>query len=329
MGPEAAARQLEVLGYAFPDRALNHLRALTSGGTRRGRIQALLLPTLLDWLGDTPDPDRGLLAYRTLSESLTDQQWFLRALRDEGAVAQRLMIVLGGSTYLSSLLTNAPEVIRQYADGPRGPMLLDQKPADVARAILNAAGRYDESAASGRGGALAAPARTRPGRVRGPARVPGRAAGVRGALVGVGRGARGAARVDDFREGTGDRPPGTGAVRGDRDGPARRRGTRLRLRRRRAVRVRSERGRGRVEGGALGDRHRGGDAAAAGRAEPGPAARDRREPAPRGAAGTAGAHPRLLPGVLRAVGAVVGRCRHCCGRTRLPATSSSASTSCT
>ena len=29
MGPEAAARQLEVLGYAFPERALNHLRALT------------------------------------------------------------------------------------------------------------------------------------------------------------------------------------------------------------------------------------------------------------------------------------------------------------
>ena len=31
MGPEAAARQLEVLGYASPERALNHLRALTGG----------------------------------------------------------------------------------------------------------------------------------------------------------------------------------------------------------------------------------------------------------------------------------------------------------
>ena len=45
---------------------------------RRGRVQQVLLPALLDWLSDTPDPDAGLLAYRRISEALADQRWYLR-----------------------------------------------------------------------------------------------------------------------------------------------------------------------------------------------------------------------------------------------------------
>lgn len=93
-GPEAAVRQLAALGYTAPEHALGHLTALTSGASRKGRIQALLLPTLLESLADTPDPDAGLLAYRRLSDALVDQTWFLRLLRDEAAVAERLMTVL-------------------------------------------------------------------------------------------------------------------------------------------------------------------------------------------------------------------------------------------
>ena len=81
-------------------------------------MQQVLLPTLLDWLSDTPDPDAGLLAYRRISEELADQRWFLATLRDEGAVAKRLMHVLGTSAYVPELLMRAPEVIQLYADGP-------------------------------------------------------------------------------------------------------------------------------------------------------------------------------------------------------------------
>lgn len=144
LSPDAAVRQLAALGYAAPEHALGHLRALTGGVSRKGRIQALLLPTLLEWLGDTPNPDAGLLAYRRVSEGLAEQTWFLRELRDEGAVAQRLMIVLGSSAYLPDLLINAPETIRMYADGPSGPLLLGPQPEDVARGILTAAARYDD-----------------------------------------------------------------------------------------------------------------------------------------------------------------------------------------
>ncbi|MFE3292428.1 bifunctional [glutamine synthetase] adenylyltransferase/[glutamine synthetase]-adenylyl-L-tyrosine phosphorylase [Rhodococcus sp. NPDC059234] len=144
LSPDAATRQLAALGYTAPENALGHLKALTGGASRKGRIQALLLPTLLEWLSDTPDPDAGLLAYRRLSDAMVDADWYLRVLRDEGAVAQRLMIVLGSSAYIPDLLIKAPDVLRLFADGPNGARLLDVDPDEVARGILASSARYDD-----------------------------------------------------------------------------------------------------------------------------------------------------------------------------------------
>ena len=146
MSPQAAERQLAALGYEGPQSALTHLGALISQSGRRGRVQAVLLPRLLDWLSDAPDPDSGLLAYRRISEALADQRWYLATLRDESAVAKRLMRVLGTSAFVPDLLMRAPEVIQHYADGPTGPKLLDADPGGVARALLTSAGRHPDPA---------------------------------------------------------------------------------------------------------------------------------------------------------------------------------------
>ena len=142
MSSQAAERQLAALGYEGPQSALTHLGVLVNAQGRRGRVQAVLLPRLLDWLSDTPDPDGGLLAYRRISEALADQRWYLATLRDESAVAKRLMRVLGTSAYVPDLLMRAPEVIQSYADGPAGPKLLDADPDSVARALIASAGRH-------------------------------------------------------------------------------------------------------------------------------------------------------------------------------------------
>ncbi|KAA8969297.1 bifunctional [glutamine synthetase] adenylyltransferase/[glutamine synthetase]-adenylyl-L-tyrosine phosphorylase [Mycobacterium sp.] len=142
MTPAAAQRQLAALGYERPQSALTHLSALINQGGRRGRVQAVLLPKLLDWLSDTPDPDTGLLAYRRLSEAMTTQRWYLSTLRDSSAVAKRLMRVLGTSRFVPELLMRAPEVIQQYGDGPSGPKLLDVDPGAVAGALVVSAGRH-------------------------------------------------------------------------------------------------------------------------------------------------------------------------------------------
>ena len=146
MSAKAAERQLAALGYEGPESALTHLAALTGSSGRRGRVQRVLLPTLLDWLSDTPDPDAGLLNYRRLSDAMADHRWYLATLRDEGAVAKRLMHVLGTSAYVPELLMHDPEVIQLYADGPNGPKLCEADPEGVARSLVASAARHSDPA---------------------------------------------------------------------------------------------------------------------------------------------------------------------------------------
>ena len=72
-------------GYVDPAAALRHLEALTSGVSRRAAIQRTLLPAMLGWFADAPDPDGGLLGFHRLSDALGSSHWYLRMLRDEGA----------------------------------------------------------------------------------------------------------------------------------------------------------------------------------------------------------------------------------------------------
>ena len=144
LSPESARRQLSVLGYTFPDRAYEHLSALASGTSRRARIQAMLLPTLMEWLSETSDPDAGLLAYRRLSETAHDRQWFLRMLRDEGVVGKRLMRILGTSPYATDLLLATPDTVKLLGDGAEKPRLLAVDPDTVSKSIVSAARRHKD-----------------------------------------------------------------------------------------------------------------------------------------------------------------------------------------
>jgi glutamate-ammonia-ligase adenylyltransferase len=116
MTPESAGRRLEILGFADPSGALRHLQALTGGLSRTAAIQRTLLPMLLSEFADAPEPDRGLLNYRHVSDKLGSTPWYLRLLRDGGPVARRLARVLSLSRYATDLLTRDPEALRLLAD---------------------------------------------------------------------------------------------------------------------------------------------------------------------------------------------------------------------
>ncbi|HVL84362.1 MAG TPA: bifunctional [glutamine synthetase] adenylyltransferase/[glutamine synthetase]-adenylyl-L-tyrosine phosphorylase [Pseudonocardia sp.] len=136
LSEKAAVARLAALGWASAEGALGHLRALTGGVSRAAAIQQTLLPVLLDELARSPDPDRGLLAYRRVSEALATTPWYLRLLRDEGLVAQRLMRLLGTSSLVPDLLVRAPEVLRLLAaSGSGGPDELTRDPAEVAASL--------------------------------------------------------------------------------------------------------------------------------------------------------------------------------------------------
>ncbi|PZM90157.1 MAG: bifunctional [glutamine synthetase] adenylyltransferase/[glutamine synthetase]-adenylyl-L-tyrosine phosphorylase, partial [Actinobacteria bacterium] len=116
MTPDAARQRLEILGFADPAGALRHIEALTEGVSRTAAIQRTLLPVLLEEFADAPEPDRGLLSYRQVSEKLGRTPWYLRLLRDEGPIAARLARVLALSRYVTDLLAREPEALRLLAD---------------------------------------------------------------------------------------------------------------------------------------------------------------------------------------------------------------------
>ncbi|MQA64092.1 MAG: bifunctional [glutamine synthetase] adenylyltransferase/[glutamine synthetase]-adenylyl-L-tyrosine phosphorylase [Actinophytocola sp.] len=137
--PDQAKSRLAALGYTAPEGALNHIKALTTGMTRRAAIQQTLLPVLLDRFADTPDPDGGLLAYRKVSEALAETPWYLRVLRDEGAVADNLATALGTSKLIPELLMRAPEVLQLLGDPAA---LTGKQPDEVAISLRKAVSRH-------------------------------------------------------------------------------------------------------------------------------------------------------------------------------------------
>ena len=58
--------------------------------SRRAAIQRTLLPVMLAWFAEHPDPDAGLLGFRQVSDALGTTPWYLRLLRDDSAVAERM-----------------------------------------------------------------------------------------------------------------------------------------------------------------------------------------------------------------------------------------------
>jgi glutamate-ammonia-ligase adenylyltransferase len=136
--PDEARRRLAALGFADPDGALRHIEALTSGLSRRAVLQRTLLPVLLSDFADAPDPDGGLLAYRQISDGLGATSWYLRFLRDEGAVASRLAYLLGTSKYVGRLLARAPEALQLLASDDE---LRPRAAAEVAAEMSESAAR--------------------------------------------------------------------------------------------------------------------------------------------------------------------------------------------
>ncbi|HET6152582.1 MAG TPA: bifunctional [glutamine synthetase] adenylyltransferase/[glutamine synthetase]-adenylyl-L-tyrosine phosphorylase [Marmoricola sp.] len=109
---EAAKERLAALGYLDAEAALRHLEALTSGVSRSAAIQRTLLPALLEWFADAPDPDAGLFGFRRISDALGSSPWYLTMLRDEGETAQRLAQVLATSRFATDLLEREPEGVK-------------------------------------------------------------------------------------------------------------------------------------------------------------------------------------------------------------------------
>jgi glutamate-ammonia-ligase adenylyltransferase len=143
--PDAARARLEALGYTDPAGALRHIEALTAGVSRRAAIQRTLLPVLLDWFAGAAEPDAGLLAFRQVSDALGQSPWYLRLLRDDTRVAERLARILASSRYATALLLRAPAAVAMLGDDAE----LAARPQELLRAEAAAVvGRHDDAEAA-------------------------------------------------------------------------------------------------------------------------------------------------------------------------------------
>ena len=111
-----ATDRLGAIGFIDPPSALTHIRALTSGLSRRAAIQKQLLPVLLEWFARGTDPDAALLAFRRLSEALGESPWYLRMLRDASGAAERMTEVLSNSRLATELFERMPEAAAWFED---------------------------------------------------------------------------------------------------------------------------------------------------------------------------------------------------------------------
>ncbi len=130
---EQASDRLAAIGFNNPGGALEHIRALTSGLSRRAAIQKQLLPVLIQWFAEGTDPDAALLAFRRLSEHLGESPWYLRMLRDSSGAAQRMTQVLSNSRLATEMFEKIPEAAAWFdRDEDLVPITEDELDREIA-----------------------------------------------------------------------------------------------------------------------------------------------------------------------------------------------------
>lgn len=116
MDEAGAERQLLALGFTDTPGTRTAIADLTAGLSRRSRLMQQLLPLMLDWLSESPDPDLGLSQLRLLVTTTVDNAEIVAALRDHPAAAERLCRLLGTSGLLGRLVDRIPSFLPRLGD---------------------------------------------------------------------------------------------------------------------------------------------------------------------------------------------------------------------
>jgi glutamate-ammonia-ligase adenylyltransferase len=108
---EAVATRLAAFGFADAERTRQALKELTRGLTRSSRLMQQMLPLLLGWLSESPDPDLGLLGLRILTTGDQRATELAVAFRESPEAARRLCLLLGTGRLFADTFEHQPEMI--------------------------------------------------------------------------------------------------------------------------------------------------------------------------------------------------------------------------
>lgn len=119
LGPEATAARLLAFGFTDAVRTKAAMGDLTRGLNRSSRLMQQLLPLLLDWLSQSPDPDLGLLQVRNLLTGPRASRQIAETFRDSPAAAQSLCVLAGTSRILGDIVAANPDLVARLPDPDR------------------------------------------------------------------------------------------------------------------------------------------------------------------------------------------------------------------
>jgi glutamate-ammonia-ligase adenylyltransferase len=111
-----AAVRLEALGFRKTVAASQAVNDLMSGMSRRSSVMRQMLPLMLDWLSQSPDPDLGLGQLRLLLAHSTDHAALIRILQTNPVAGERLCTLLGTGKLVGDLMDRIPEFVPRLAD---------------------------------------------------------------------------------------------------------------------------------------------------------------------------------------------------------------------
>jgi glutamate-ammonia-ligase adenylyltransferase len=106
--PAALDRQMGAFGFTDSAAMRSAITELTAGLTRRGGLMRQLLPLLLRWLSESPDPDLGLAQLHRLATQPPNDEALVAVLRDDPAAGERLCRLLGTSRLAGPLAARLP-----------------------------------------------------------------------------------------------------------------------------------------------------------------------------------------------------------------------------
>lgn len=116
LDPSGAAVRLEALGFHNSVAATRNVTDLMSGLSRRSRVMNQVLPLMLDWLSQSPDPDLGLAQLRLVLAHVPDHSLLITLLQNNPLVGERLCTLLGTGRLIGELMDRIPEFIPRLAD---------------------------------------------------------------------------------------------------------------------------------------------------------------------------------------------------------------------
>jgi glutamate-ammonia-ligase adenylyltransferase len=111
-----ATERLQAIGFADQEAATRALAELRAGFSRKVRLMDQMLPLMLEWLADSPNPDLGLEQLRLLILGGGDHPELIGILREQPIAGQRLCRLLGTSRLIGRFMDRLPEFLPRLAD---------------------------------------------------------------------------------------------------------------------------------------------------------------------------------------------------------------------